>query len=86
MASSELAWEHVDSSNIERVSYAEDTQILAVKFRNGGLYTYTGVSLNAYLSLKGAESVGKYLNQVIKVMNPYQRHNSEDELRAFLAQ
>ena len=76
----QLDWEHVDSSNVERVAYVEESETLCVRFRNGGLYTYSGVSFNQYMSMVGAESVGKYLNAVIKGMHPYIRYESEDHL------
>ena len=84
MTSSSPAWEHVDSSNVERVAYDDNSHTLCVKFRSGGLYTYSGVDRENYLHFIGAESVGRYLNNVIKATHPYQRHNTEAELEAFL--
>ncbi|CAM6031244.1 unnamed protein product [Sphagnum compactum] len=57
MQQQELQWEKVDSLNVERVAYHEDSSTLAVKFNNGGLYTYIGVQPDDYHNLIGAESV-----------------------------
>ncbi len=75
-----IEWIDVDSSNVSRVAYHEDTETLAVQFHNGGIYSYSGVDYNTYQELVGASSVGQYLNRVIKVMYPYTRYYSENEL------
>lgn len=80
-ASELIKWETVDSSNVRRVAYDEKSQTVCVEFHNGGLYTYAGVDYDVYMGLVGSESVGKYLNNVIK-MYPYVKFNSEDELLA----
>lgn len=75
-----LDWIDVDSSNVSRVAYHEDTETLAVQFHNGGLYTYSDVSEHTYQNLIGADSVGKYLNNVVKVLHPYTKWDDQDEL------
>lgn len=80
----EIAWEHVDSSNVERVAYHDETETLCVKFRSGAMYTYAGVSFNSYMSLVGADSVGRYLNSVIKGLHHYQRFETEHDLLSSL--
>lgn len=79
-----LEWEVVDSSNVSEVAYVEDSRTLCVRFANGGLYTYSDVSPDNYHGLVGAESVGRYLNAVIKALHPYDKFNSEAELIAAL--
>lgn len=77
-----LMWEHTDSSNVNRVAYHDDSSTLCVEFAGGALYTYEGVTLDHYHGLVGAESVGRYLNSVIKSTYHYTRFYSEDELLA----
>ena len=79
-----LAWQAVDSSNVERVAYHDDSRTLCVKFKNGGIYTYLGVGELEYQELIGAESVGRYLNSAIKGMYHYQRHETEQDLLSAL--
>jgi hypothetical protein len=50
----------VTSSNIDSIAYKMG--VLHVRFKNGGLYEYLGVSPEQFMSLKEAESVGKHLN------------------------
>ena len=52
----------VESSNIESV--AHKGTVLHVKFKHGGTYEYLDVSPEKFEALKGAESVGKHLNQM----------------------
>lgn len=85
MAEAALVWTEVDSSNIASVAYHEDTKTMCVKFAHGGLYTYQGVDNEIYVSLVHAESVGKYLNDVIKPNYAYTKFNSENELIANLS-
>lgn len=79
-----LEWTDVDSSNIEAVAYHDESSTLAVRFKGGALYTYKGVDSETHVALVHAESVGRYLNQVIKVNFPYERHFTEGELMAWL--
>lgn len=75
-----IDWTDVDSSNIRSVAYDKDTETLCVHFHNGGLYTYGDVDQEVYVSLVHAESVGKYLNQKIKGVNPYIKWGDEQEM------
>jgi hypothetical protein len=59
----------VSSSNIDSIGYDPETQVLAVKFKNGGLYHYHGVPPEEHSHLVNAPiegSHGKHLNQRIK--------------------
>jgi len=76
----QLNWTDVDSSNVRRVGYHEDTRTLCVEFSNGGLYTYSDVDNEIFVSMVHAESVGRYLNQMVKVMHPYTKFNTHEEL------
>lgn len=85
MAKLDLTWTEVDSSNVKAVALEERTHTLCVLFHNGGLYTYAGVPSETYSDLVHAESVGRYLNQVIKGMYPYTRWLSMLDLMDNLA-
>lgn len=74
-----LKWQKVDSSNIEAVAYDETTEILSVRFHNGGLYTYDAVDMEVFTSLVSAPSVGKFLNTVIKPFCQYNKWVSDIE-------
>jgi hypothetical protein len=79
-----LNWESVDSSNVDKVAYDENSQTLAVRFRSGSLYTYHEVEKEIYHQMVGAESVGQYLNRVVKPMFNYNKWSDEKELLDFL--
>lgn len=79
-----LIWTDVDSSNVKRVAFHEDSKTLCVQFHGGGLYGYHDVGNDTYVELVHAESVGKYLNSVIKVMYPYTKYGDEIELLSSL--
>jgi hypothetical protein len=50
------------SSNIDSIGFEKG--VMQVKFKNGGLYEYQGVTLEQFVALKSAESVGKHLNSM----------------------
>ncbi len=52
----------VTSSNIESIGFEKG--VMQVKFKNGGLYAYQGVTLEQFVALKAAESIGKHLNSM----------------------
>lgn len=54
----------VKSSNIEAIGHDGDT--LHVKYKNGGTYTYAGVSESTFHAVKSAESVGRFLHANVK--------------------
>ena len=56
----------VDSSVLRSVGYDERRQLLKVRFRNGRTYFYVAVPAHVHRALLSAESMGKYLNEVIK--------------------
>lgn len=75
-----LDWMDTQSSNIQSVAYHEPSKTLAVKFIHGGLYSYMGINEEMYVDLVHAQSVGQYLNQVIKATFPYTRWENESQL------
>ena len=56
----------VTSSNVASVGYDPGTMTLEVEFTNGSVYQYFDVPEAVYRELRGATSVGTYLNQSIK--------------------
>jgi len=77
-----IGWADSDSSNISATFFHEPSQTLCVRFKNGGLYSYMA-PLDIYMGLVHAESMGKYLHNVVKSY-PYTRWESEDSLLAYL--
>lgn len=75
-----LAWTDVDSSNVHQVAYHKPTKTLAVRFLNGGLYSYMEADEETFTGLVNAVSVGQYLNSVIKQNHAYTRWVSDAEL------
>lgn len=63
----------VSSSNIDSVGYDEPNQEVYIRFLNGGMYKYIGVSLNEFENLRDAASVGSYLNRYYKNVYSYEK-------------
>lgn len=56
----------VKSSNIDKIGYDPQTNELNVVFKNGGSYTYHGITADQHKALIGAKSIGSHLHKVIK--------------------
>ena len=67
----EVEWVEVTSSNIARVKYLEEDQILYVQFMNGGIYRYFEVPLDTYQNLVSASSVGSTFYHTIRKDTQY---------------
>lgn len=78
-----IDWVELDSSNVKRAAYHENTKTICVEFHSGGLYTYLGPNEEIYMGLVHAVSVGQYLNRVVKTF-PYTRWESEADLMDYL--
>lgn len=74
-----INWQSVESSNIGAVAFDDKSQTICVKFNNGGLYSYIGGNEELFLNFVNANSVGKYLNNVVKAL-PYTRWETEEDL------
>ena len=57
---------NVNSLAIKSLRYFTDTKLLMVKFNNDNNYGYKNVSWDTYISLKYADSIGKFFNAKIK--------------------
>ena len=66
-----------ESSNIVASCYNKNQKDLTVTFKNGGNYTYQGVSETDYFRFETAESQGKVLNSNLKNY-PTLKHESVD--------
>jgi hypothetical protein len=54
------------SNNISGVHYDEDSQVLTVQFKNGGVYSYKDVTPDHFDGIKSAESAGRYFHQHLR--------------------
>ena len=59
-------WEDVDSSNIARIAFDEETASILVQFKDGGQYAYDDCTSRLYEQFKNADSVGKFFHRNIK--------------------
>lgn len=59
-----MKYKEVESSNIAALAHSENT--LAVKFKNGTEYHYSGVPVEIFDQLVQAASVGRTFNELIK--------------------
>ncbi len=63
----------VQSSNIDAIGYNRRRTTLYVRFLNGGLYGYFGVSKDVFDEFLAAESKGKFLHAHIKSTYEYEK-------------
>lgn len=56
---------HVNSQAILSATYDYNNKSLALKFNNGKKYKYINVTPETFLSMKYAESIGKFINKYI---------------------
>ena len=56
----------VKSTNVKAVGYDAETKMLQVEFKSGGVYQYAGVQTEMYADLLEAESVGRFVSQVVR--------------------
>lgn len=62
----EFIYREVESSNIAKVGYNAEDQLLEITFQSYEVYWYLGVSRDVVDNLCTAESIGKYFNTHIK--------------------
>ncbi len=61
----------VDSSNVEAVGYDAEAREIYVRFLGGRTYVYGEADERTFEELRSADSVGSYLNRVLKPGHPY---------------
>lgn len=69
----DIPMQSVSSSNIAAVGYDVDSKTLRVRFNSGPTYDYRGVPERLYHELVGAESVGQFFHQNIRLDFPYSK-------------
>lgn len=57
---------HVNSSNVEAVGYDPAEREIYVRFLSGRTYAYGDADATTFEELRTADSVGSYLNRVLK--------------------
>ena len=61
------------SSNISEIGHDAVTNVLEVKFLNGGVFRYHGVDAAKHAALMGADSVGKHFHANIKTQHKHSK-------------
>jgi len=84
MAQSPLKWTEVNSSNVQALAYDPKTETLAVKFHNGGIYSYHDVEPGVLENVANAPSVGKAFNTMVKLRYSYLKWFDEADLERHL--
>jgi hypothetical protein len=56
----------VNSSNVASVGYDENSKVLEVAFKSGGVYQYSNVPRGIYEGMISATSVGSYFHKMVK--------------------
>jgi hypothetical protein len=56
----------VDSRHLASVGYDDQAGVLAVGFKDGEVYEYFGVSMETYMELLTAKSIGKFFYDHIR--------------------
>jgi hypothetical protein len=64
---------HVSSSAMDEVAYDDKRRRLAIRFRHGGWYTYSGVPARIAAGLVAAPSLGRYFHAHILGRFAYRR-------------
>jgi hypothetical protein len=65
--------EAVNSGHIASVGHDPIDRVLEIKFQNGSVYRYHGVSVQEYQGLMNAGSQGEYFHANIKPFYPAER-------------
>jgi hypothetical protein len=73
MGAQGVKWVPVKSSMLTAVAYNDDWQQLYLKFCDGDLYCYRGVSCDRWEGLLAADSKGAYVREHILDNYPYQQ-------------
>lgn len=63
----------VSSSNVEAVGYDSENSAIYIRFLSGDTYVYSGADQGTFEELLNADSVGSYLNRVIKPNYEYSK-------------
>ncbi len=66
-----MEWTGVSSTSVDAVAYDAATATLYLRFAGGGAYAYFGVPPSVHRELLTADSVGGYVNRVVKPRYPF---------------
>ena len=69
----------VKSTNVKSIGYNAEEKTLEVEFQSGGIYQYAGVQPEMYADLLKAESVGRFVSQVVRAGRKGLRIEEENE-------
>lgn len=61
-----MEMQEVKSSNIKEVGYSEESKVLFVRFKSGGLYTYNNFEKQTFDEFLNAKSIGAYFSKNIR--------------------
>lgn len=61
-----MDWKEVESSNLAAVAHDAEKDEMHVKFKNGRVYAYKGVSERVFSEVIGGASVGRTFNHLVK--------------------
>ncbi len=56
----------VISSNIDSIGYAENSKLLELEFKSGGVYQYVNVPKGLFVTLMNSSSYGSFFHKWIK--------------------
>jgi hypothetical protein len=68
-----MEWQAVDSTQLERIGYDEETQECQVEFSSGSTYSYSNVPKNVVDDIVNAGSPGRQFAQTLKFGYSYTR-------------
>ncbi len=63
----------VQSSDLQSIGYDQNTNVLEIEFKSGGIYQYFKVPESIYVGLVNASSKGTYFHNRIKEHYKYKR-------------
>ena len=73
MALENVDFYDVESSNVAQIGYDGDEAVLYVRFNNGALYFYEGVSPDIWDEFLYTDSKGRFIHTHLKDRYPYGR-------------
>jgi hypothetical protein len=70
----------VESSNIWKIGYDQDSQTLRVKFKSGVMWQYAPVPSEKYKEFSEANSIGRYFAREIRANKDYEAKEVWEDL------
>ena len=61
-----IQWQPVTSTNISEAGYDLERQLMAIRFKKGGVYQATNVPADEFTNLMQSGSPGGYFHRVLK--------------------